>query len=183
MTRFLSCRISSYLGSGEIPRRSGGTDSVIAIYQAFETADRPINLSLGSDAIWTRFWQAVGESEYGAQPEFSTNADRRRARSAIVDRIQGILMTKRRNDWLESFAAARVPAGPINRVDEVVADKDLQERGLFFSIKDEAGRILPQVGLGIHIDDSWCVPRSAPPRLGEHTTAILEELNGKLEAT
>ena len=55
MTRFISPRISSYLGSGEVPTRSGGTDSVIAIYQAFETADKPITLGLGTDGIWQRF--------------------------------------------------------------------------------------------------------------------------------
>ena len=71
MTRFLSCRISSYLGSGEIPRRSGGTDSVIAIYQSFGTADRPINLGLGSNPVWNRFWRAVGDPEYGARPDFA----------------------------------------------------------------------------------------------------------------
>src|ERR1017187_7371167 len=50
MTRFLACRIVPYLGSGEIPRRSGGKDSVIAIYQAFDTPDDPITLGLGNDS-------------------------------------------------------------------------------------------------------------------------------------
>ncbi len=174
MTRFLSCRISSYLGSGEVPRRSGGTDSVIAIYQPFDTTDRPINVGLGSDAIWSRFWQSVGDPQYGARPEFSTNAARRRVRADIVGHIQRILKTKSCAAWLEIFAAARVPAGPINGVDEVAADEELQRRGLFFSLKDESGRVVPQVGLGIHIDGAWCVPRSAPPRLGEHTASFLE---------
>ena len=60
MSRFLSCRAVPYLGSGETPRRSGGTDSVIAIYQTFQTADDPITLGLGTDGIWRRFWEAVG---------------------------------------------------------------------------------------------------------------------------
>lgn len=173
MTRFLSCRISSYLGSGEVPRRSGGTDSVIAIYQPFETADGLMNVGLGSDAIWTRFWQTMGEPEYGARPEFASNADRRRARAEIVARIQTILRTRSRDEWLNLFAEARVPAGPINRVDEVTDDKELQQRGLFFALQDESGRIVPQIGLGIRIDDAWSVPRSAPPRLGEHTASLL----------
>ena len=39
MTRFLACRIVPYLATQDLPRRSGGKDSVIAIYQVFETAD------------------------------------------------------------------------------------------------------------------------------------------------
>jgi crotonobetainyl-CoA:carnitine CoA-transferase CaiB-like acyl-CoA transferase len=174
MTRFLSCRISCYMGSGEVPRRSGGTDSVIAIYQSFDTADRPINLGLGSDAIWRRFWQAVGDPDYGKGPEFETNAHRRQIRSQIVRRIQEILKTRTRATWLEILAAARVPAGPINSVDELVADEELRDRGLFFSLKDDSGRLVPQIGLGIRVDDAWSVPRSLPPKLGEHTDLLAQ---------
>lgn len=179
MTRFLTCRISSYLGSGEVPRRSGGTDSVIAIYQPFQTADGLMNLGLGSDGIWSRFWAAVGDPEFGERPEFRTNADRRNHRKEIVRHIQELLIAKKRDEWLKVFAEARVPAGPINRVDEVVADGELQNRGMFFSIPDGQDRIVPQIGLGIHIDDKPCIPRSAPPRLGEHTSEVL---NGDQQA-
>ena len=173
MTRFLSCRISSYLGSGEVPKRSGGTDSVIAIYQAFDTADHPLTLGLGTDGIWKRFWQAVGDPEFADRTEFTTNATRRESRKEIVDRIQTILKTRGRERWLETFAAARVPAGPINRVDEVVADEALQKRGLFYVLAD-GDRLVPQVGLGIQIDGKPSWPRTAPPSLGQHTAEIMD---------
>ena len=169
MTRFLTCRISSYLGSGEVPARSGGTDSVIAIYQSFETADLPINLGLGSDAIWSRFWRSVGDVEFGERSEFSSNAKRRECRLEIVERIKKILATKPREHWLDLFAKNRVPAGPINRVDELAQDAPLQERGMFFALEDESGRVVPQIGLGIQIDGKACVPSGLPPKLGEHT--------------
>lgn len=175
MTRFLTCRISPYLGSGEVPTRSGGTDSVIAIYQPFETADLPINLGLGNDGIWQRFWEVVGDPDYGARVEFKTNADRRQRREEIVRRIQEILLTRKRDEWLSILAGARVPAGPINRVDEVSADQHLQERGLFYSVT-EGGRVVPQVGLGIRIDDTVSFASNAPPELGQHTEEILAGL-------
>lgn len=181
MTRFLSCRISSYLGSGEIPERSGGTDSVIAIYQAFETADLPITLGLGSDAIWRRFWETVGDVEFGQREEFSTNAARRDHRAEIVAHIQSFLKAERRETWLERFARARIPAGPINRVDEVANDADLQERGMFYALQGENGAVQPQIGLGIQVDGAYSVARSLPPRLGEHTDAIMRELHGQEE--
>ena len=76
MTRFLTCRIVPYLGSGELSRRSGGKDSVISIYQAFETADEPITLDIGNDNIWRRFWTAVGEPEVGTDPRLFPAAGR-----------------------------------------------------------------------------------------------------------
>jgi crotonobetainyl-CoA:carnitine CoA-transferase CaiB-like acyl-CoA transferase len=175
MTRMLTCRITPYLGCGEVPRRSGGMDSVIAIYRAFATSDKPINVALGSDAIWARFWQVVGDAEFGARPEFSSNAKRRGVRAQLVDRIQTLLKARNRDAWLELFEAAGIPAGPIYSVDEVTADGPLRDRGLFFSLQDESGRTTPQVGLGIHINGEWSVPRSAPPRLGEHTAEFLNK--------
>ena len=68
MSRFMAPRLMPYLGSGQLSRRSGGRDSVIAIYQVFETADEPMTLGLGNDAIWKRFWDAVGSPEVGREP-------------------------------------------------------------------------------------------------------------------
>ena len=176
MTRFLACRFSSYLGSGETPMRSGGADSVIAIYQPFDTADEPLTLGLGSDAIWARFWRAVGDVDYGARPEFRGNAARRARRPEIVARIQSLLKAHPRAHWLDAFARARVPAGPINRIDEAAHDEALQARGLFYAVKDDAGCAVPQVGLGLHFDGKPLRPRLAPPRLGQHTEELLAQI-------
>jgi crotonobetainyl-CoA:carnitine CoA-transferase CaiB-like acyl-CoA transferase len=177
MTRFLACRIVPFLASGEVPRRSGGKDSVIAIYQAFDTADLPITLGLGNDGIWQRFWSAVGQPDVAAEPRYAANSDRRAHRAEIVARIQSVLIEKPRDHWLAVFAKARVPAGPINRVDEVAADRELQRRGMFFNLAAE-GRLLPQVGTGFHVDGRANRARLAPPKLGASTEDVLREVAG-----
>jgi len=174
MTRFLTCRIVPYLGSGELPRRSGGKDSVIAIYQSFETADEPVTLGLGNDGIWKRFWEVMDLPYYGAEPRFATNAARRERRAEIVSVIQEILRTRTRADWLERFRGARIPAGPINRVDQVTDDENLIGRGLFYGMPGETAPV-PQVGSGLRIDGAANTPRLAPPRLGQHTSEILRD--------
>ncbi len=174
MTRFLTPRISTFLGSGEVPRRAGGKDSVISVYQPFETADKPINLGLGNDGIWKRFCAAAGLEEYGSQEGFETNAKRRERREEIVKTIQEKLLSKTREEWLTIFRDARVPAGPINRIDEVSMDKILQDRGMFYTLK-HGEREIPQIGLGIFVDGKTAKARSAPPLLGEHTKEITSE--------
>lgn len=174
MTRFMGPRIASYLGSGEVPRRSGGTDSVIAIYQTFETADAPMTLGLGNDNIWKRFWRAVGEPEMAEDARYATNKQRRAARPELVARIAAILKEKPRAHWLALFEQAGVPAGPINRLDEIAADPELIKRGLFYRL----GKA-PQVGTGVQVDGAANAPRNAPPRLGADTDAVLREVAGK----
>ncbi len=177
MTRFMSPRIVPYLGSGEVPQRTGAKDSVIAVYQAFDTQDKPLTLGLGNDAIWQRFWQAVGQPEKGADPRHATNADRRAARAAIVGDIQQILLARPRDEWLRVFVQAKVPAGPVNSVDDLARDPELIARGLIYAA-DAGGRRVPQVGLGIGIDGSNATYRLPPPRLGEHTAAVLRDWLG-----
>lgn len=181
MTRMLTARITSYLGSGECPVRTGGTDSVIAIYQAFDTADAPLTIGIGTNGIWRRFCTAVGMENYLEHSNLATNAQRRGERPALVREIQRHLLTRRRDEWLEIFRRERVPAGPINRVDELTQDAALRARGLFFTL-DDGVRHVPQVGLGISVDGRFSVPRSAPPACGEHTEEIREWLRQKRDA-
>jgi crotonobetainyl-CoA:carnitine CoA-transferase CaiB-like acyl-CoA transferase len=177
MIRFTSPRIVPYMGSGDISRRTGGRDSVIAIYQTFDTADEPLTLSLGTDRIWQRFWALVERPEVGVDPSLASNAQRRERRDEIVAAIADILLQKPRKQWLALLSEAGVPAGPIYRVDEVTDDEHFQERGLFFQILRD-GHAVPQVGLGIHLDGKPAGYRSAPPRLGEHTDSVLGEVLG-----
>jgi crotonobetainyl-CoA:carnitine CoA-transferase CaiB-like acyl-CoA transferase len=177
MTRFMAPRIVPYLGSGEVPRRTGARDSVISVYQTFDTADRPITLGLGNDAIWKRFWVAVGRPATGEDPRYATNVLRREARAAIVGEIQDVLKARRRDEWLALFAEHKVPAGPVNSAAEVAADPLLVARGMFFADRSDS-REVPQVGFGIGVDGARATYRSPPPRLGEHTDTILRDRLG-----
>ncbi|MCZ4313952.1 CoA transferase [Comamonadaceae bacterium G21597-S1] len=174
MSRFMSPRLMPYLGSGDLMRRSGGRDSVIAIYQVFETGDEPMTLGLGNDAIWKRFWEAIGQPAVAAEAAYATNADRRASRVEIVERIAATLKTKPRAHWLDLLSRARVPAGPIQRVDELARDRALYESGFLYRC-DGVGGTVPQVGLGIRFDGHTEGTGTPPPALGEHTDHILGE--------
>lgn len=177
MTRFMSPRIVPYLGSGTVPQRSGARDSVISVYQTFDTQDRPITLGLGNDGIFKRFWQAVGQPAVADEPRYATNAQRCGVRGEIVEKIQLVLRAHTREHWLKLFVEHNVPAGPVNNAEEVANDPELIARGLFYTATKGERRI-PQVGLGIAVDGNNASYRSAPPRLGEHNVAVLGSVLG-----
>lgn len=177
MTRFMSPRIVPYLGGGPLPKRTGARDSVISVYQTFDTQDRPITLGLGNDGIFKRFWQAVGQPAVADDPRYATNAERTAVRPELVEKIQAVLRTQLREYWLKKFVEHNVPAGPVNSAEEVVRDPELVARGLFYTATAGARKI-PQVGLGIAVDDSNATYRSAPPLLGEHNDVVLGGLLG-----
>lgn len=180
MTRFLTPRIVSYLGSGEVPRRSGAKDSVIAVYQVFSTADEPMTLALPTDAIWRRFCHLIDRPDMAEDPNYATNANRVERRQALVSTIQQVLLGRPRAHWLEQCRAHKVPAGPINRVDQVTRDHELLDRGLFYVMDHDGGRI-PQVGLGIRFNGQEAGYRSVPPDLGADNVPVFGELAGLSE--
>jgi crotonobetainyl-CoA:carnitine CoA-transferase CaiB-like acyl-CoA transferase len=177
MTRFMAPRIVPYLGGGPVPQRSGARDSVISVYQTFDTKDRPITLGLGNDGIFKRFWQAVGQPAVADDPRYATNAGRCAVRPELIAKTQAVLLTQPREYWLKLFVQHNVPAGPVNNAAEVASDPELIARGLFYAATQGARKI-PQVGLGIAVDDNNASYRSAPPRLGEHNEAVLGGLLG-----
>jgi crotonobetainyl-CoA:carnitine CoA-transferase CaiB-like acyl-CoA transferase len=174
MTRFMTPKLVSYLGSGELQRRSGGRDSVIAVYQVFQTADDPIVLALGNDGIFQRFCAAAGCNDLADDPAYATNRERRSRREVLVPKIQDVLLTRTARQWLDLCRQADVPAGPINRVEDVVADDHLQARSMLFRIPTE-GSSLPQVGTGWQLDGQPNGYRLPPPHLGAHRDEVLAQ--------
>ena len=173
MTRFMTPRLVSYLGSGILPRRDGAKDSVIAIYQVFQTADEPITLGLGNDAIWKRFWLAMDEPHFISDDQYQSNAHRRLLRHELVVQIQERLIKQPKNHWLTLFQKNNIPAGPINRLDQISADPEMHQRGMFYGV-NKGSSVIPQVGLGIQIDGEQSFCNKPPPTLGEDTRAVLK---------
>ena len=91
--------------------------------------------------------------------------------------IQDVLLTQPRAHWLALLSRARVPAGPINRIDDVAEDLELQRRRVLYRLEAD-GRQIPQVGTGFCLDGNANIPRLPPPKLGEHTYAVLGEMLG-----
>ncbi len=174
MTRFMTPRLISYLGSGALPRRDGAKESVIAIYQVFQTLDEPITLGLGNDAIWKRFWTALNEPNFILNGPYQSNVDRRQHRQELVSLIQDRLKMRPRNDWLKLFQANNIPAGPINRLDQISSDPEMLKRGMFYAVPKD-GVVIPQVGLGIQIDGEQSFCHKPPPSLGEDTSNVLRD--------
>jgi crotonobetainyl-CoA:carnitine CoA-transferase CaiB-like acyl-CoA transferase len=83
-----------------------------------------------------------------------------------------VLSTRPRDEWLKVFAKAKVPAGPVNRIDQVSRDPELIARGLVYTAR-EGERRVPQVGIGIGVDGASASYRLPPPRLGEHNRDVL----------
>jgi crotonobetainyl-CoA:carnitine CoA-transferase CaiB-like acyl-CoA transferase len=90
---------------------------------------------------------------------------------ALVPMLQAVLMRWTRGDILAALEEAGVPAGPINGIDDVFADPQVQARGMQI-----AHGSIPGVRMPILFDGAPMVAERPCPRLGEHTDEVLAGL-------
>ncbi len=121
-------RIAAYCAGESEPAPSGGTDSVLAVYQQFETADRTIVIAIGNDAMWLRFCDALGLPELSDDPALADNAGRRARRSEVIRTIAERLADRPATEWLRVLAAVEVPAALVQTLSEVVRDPQVVAR-------------------------------------------------------
>ncbi|HMN22469.1 MAG TPA: CaiB/BaiF CoA-transferase family protein [Ottowia sp.] len=175
---------ANHLVAGTLPGRMGNAHANIVPYQVFEVAPRAdgskdfIILAVGNDGQFARFCAAAGCPELARDPRFATNAERVRQRSVLVPLLESILARRRKADWLAALEAAQVPCGPINGLDEVFADPQVQARAMVDTWPHPLRRDLRLVASPLKLSRTPVRHDRPPPLLGQHTDEVLQELLG-----
>jgi crotonobetainyl-CoA:carnitine CoA-transferase CaiB-like acyl-CoA transferase len=167
----LANQASNALVSGKDPPRQGNTHPNIVPYQPFAAADQPIIIAIGNDRQFAKLAAICGHPEWTADDRFSSNGERVANRDVMVQLVSEAIAQKPAAEWLEKLEAAGIPAGPINRISQALADVQAQHRQMVRSI---AG--VPLVGSPVRLDGSRADSDLPPPALGEHTDEVLASL-------
>jgi crotonobetainyl-CoA:carnitine CoA-transferase CaiB-like acyl-CoA transferase len=167
-------RIAAYLAGDPEPVPSGGTDSVLAVYQSFPTADRDLVVAVGNDAMWRRFCLALELPELAERSELAVNAGRRAHRDEIVAVVGARMLLRPAAEWQRVLADAGIPAALVQGLSEVVADPQVTARRSLLPVPGTDG--------GLHGVRSPFRLASIPearnvrfPDLGAHTAEVLAE--------
>jgi formyl-CoA transferase len=167
----LANQVSNYLVSGEDPPRQGNTHPNLVPYQPFEASDRPLVIAVGNDRQFARLVEIAGQPQLATDPRFATNAARIANRAEIVRLIGEAIRTRPAAYWFDKLEEAGIPAGPINRISEALADVQAQHRQMMRTI---AG--VPMVGSPVRFDGERADAELPAPALGEHTREVLAAL-------
>lgn len=161
------------LSTGEPARRHGSAHPHIVPYQTFAAADGLLVLAVGNDGQWRRLCAALSEPGRGTDPRWASNPDRVLRRAEVVGWLAGVFASAPRDRWLERLAAARVPAGAVRDMAEVVADPALEARALVAPATLAGGESTRLFALPWQIDAGRPPLRRPPPALGQHTAEFL----------
>lgn len=160
--------IGRALNTGKAPRRIGNRHPLIVPFQPFPTKDGMIVVCCDTEAQWTRFCEAIDQPQLAKDVRFDTLAGRCDNHAALEPIIEATLIARPASVWLDILHAADVPAGPINGIDEILADGHVKERGMIVGDPGERYVNFPLF--------QGARPHSHAPRIDEHRAEILSEL-------
>ena len=152
----------NYLATGTPPGRTGNYHPNLTPYQVFDCADGHIIIATGNDGQYRRLCDVLGLAELADDPAYLSNADRIQNRDELT-RILGD--ATRRFDKLDLLAACEakgIPAGPINDMSEVMADPQVQARGMQI-----APGGIPGIRSPFRFSDAELALDRPSPKLGE----------------
>ncbi|MET0432143.1 MAG: CaiB/BaiF CoA-transferase family protein [Hyphomicrobium sp.] len=172
----LANQAMNFLASGKAPRRLGNAHPNIVPYQVFETSDGPIIIAAGNDGQFARVCEVLGLPGLVSDDRFSTNARRVAARAELIPILAGETAKRPSTQLLAALEIAGVPAGPVNRIDQVFDDPHVIARRMHQALARNDGSTVPTVRSPIVMDGDACLASLPSPKLGEQTAPILERL-------
>jgi len=167
---WMSIYLAGFLANREVPARHGSGVDMIVPYQAFAAADGYMMVAAGNDNLFRRLCSVIDRPGLAEDPRFRGNKDRVVNRAELVPILAAIFATRSRGDWAERLEAAGIPNGPINALDQVVADAQTQALGI---IQTKPGSELGLVGLPLSFDGIRPPFAKAAPALGEDNASKL----------
>ncbi len=168
---------ASYLMSGEKPQRLGNHHASIAPYEVLPTSDGHIILAIGNDQQFRAFCEVAGVA-LADDSRFANNDDRVIHRIELTAALSAIMSQRSTEGWINALEAANVPCGPINTLDRVYADPQVQAREMVETVTRANGARVRLAANPLRMSATPPQTRAAPPVLGEHTNQVLQELLG-----
>ncbi|HEY2531487.1 MAG TPA: CoA transferase [Xanthobacteraceae bacterium] len=171
----LDFQAARYLVDGEVAKQAGNNHPTSIPTGVFKTKDGYINIAATGGKIWQRFCEAAGANALLAEADYQTAAARSKNRDALNAKIDSVLAARTSAEWIELFANAGVPCGPIYAIDEVFADPQVQHLRIAQGVTTKDKKKMRLVGQPIKLSRTPSRLAARPPQLGEHTDAVLKE--------
>jgi formyl-CoA transferase/CoA:oxalate CoA-transferase len=166
---------ADWLLTGHEPGRVGNTHPMLAPYATMAAADGWLNVAVGTPGQWRAFCAAIDRPELADDPRFATNADRVHHREALDAILAPAFRARPREEWLRRLADADIPSGAVRTVSEALEAEQAAAREMIVTLDHPTVGAMRQVGLPLKFSATPGAPATAPPRLGEHTDAVLRE--------
>jgi crotonobetainyl-CoA:carnitine CoA-transferase CaiB-like acyl-CoA transferase len=164
--------------TGEDPKRQGSQHPNLVPYGIFPAKDGSIVAACLTNSFWGRICGALGMPEYTDDPRYDSLEKRRDARDEVNELVSSRTSERTVEELSEAFEEHHVAYAPILGITDALTQPQSVERKMVVETDH------PVLGPIPIVNSPFCFPGEeqrvpqAPPVLGQHTDAILEDVLG-----
>ena len=176
----LEAAVGRYVTTGESPGPIGTRHPSFTPFQAFKTSDDWIVVAIvgGVRDQWPLFCAALDRVDLIDDPRYSDGYERTQNYDALIPDLEAAMSQKPAAQWLKEFGELGIPCGPVNRIDQVLADPQIQHRQALVDVPHARVGNIPVVNSPLRFSRTPNSPLKEAPDLGQHNETVLQTLAG-----
>jgi crotonobetainyl-CoA:carnitine CoA-transferase CaiB-like acyl-CoA transferase len=159
-----------------VPGQTGHHHPYMTPMGVFPTADGDMIIGASGQEQYKKFCDVVNAPEMLTDPRFATVEGRAQNLTEFVAAVARLTRQRPTAAWVELFNSAGIASGPINTIDQVFADPQVQHHGIVRPVPHPRLGELNLLGSPITLSDSSSVIDRPSPDRGEHTDEVLQAL-------
>ncbi len=142
----------------------------------FKTKDGYLAILPYTDQNWRDFFQLAGRQDLLDDPRFKTLGTRLRHIDFLYEELGKIAATRTSAEWLADLDSKGIPAMIVNSLESLLKDPQLEATGFWHVVEHPSEGTLRLPGIPVRYGKTPGDIRRLPPRLGEHSVEILQEI-------
>jgi CoA:oxalate CoA-transferase len=175
MVAILENAVARYTTTGVDPVPIGNRHPSIAPFTSLKTSNGFINVACGNDQLWKKFCDVIGREKLALDDRYQNNADRCQHMDELIPVLNQSISQNTTEFWLEKLEEAHVPAGPINRISEVLKDPQVLARNMLVELMHPTVGKIHVPGTPVKFSETAAEINSPAPTLGQHSREILAQ--------
>jgi crotonobetainyl-CoA:carnitine CoA-transferase CaiB-like acyl-CoA transferase len=172
----LSYHFAALFATGRAPQPMGSSAQGLVPYQAFKSQDRWMVVAVFTDRMWRDLCVVIERPEWASDARFATPAQRKQNRHEIIPVLEREFERRPFLHWRDKFQAVGIPCTPVQSIDQVAQDEQVQARDLVAEVEHPRVGSMRLAGLPIKLHGTPGAIDRHPPLLGEHTMEVLGAL-------
>jgi crotonobetainyl-CoA:carnitine CoA-transferase CaiB-like acyl-CoA transferase len=167
-------------GGKVVPEQTGHDMPTSTLYGVFRAADGDLVIAAQVDDSWKRFAAMLeangGPAGFGSDKRFHDLNGRNANRLEILGVVKPWVASRNVAEVLALLDSVDVPAAKVQRIDEVLADPQIQARGMVVEQQHPRLGTLRLPNLPFRFSDCDTTIRQVAPDLGQHNAEVAAKL-------
>ncbi len=172
MADWMAVPLLHYEHTGKAPGRGGLSHPTLAPYEAYETLDGPVVISIQNQREWRNLCEhGLLDAALADDPRFATNDRRVENRAELNETINAIFSVLPREEVVARLMKGRIAFGALNSVADLAVHPQLER----VTVESPAGPVTTPASPVMFAGET---PAYGPiPALGEHNEALRKEFS------